>query len=139
MKDEGCLPPFCRFNSAALGQTHQTTLVLQTYIRSWQQSVHRPASKSKSQLTYTNGQTIIIQTDHRLTLVDKMILSSQLSDLDLLQLQWTLDLPTLEKLITRLTEKNSYSIRSSTRRISYLDRISEKDHPTSQVIPYLNY
>ncbi|KAI9620351.1 hypothetical protein KEM48_008174 [Puccinia striiformis f. sp. tritici PST-130] len=23
MKDEGCLPPFCRFNSAALGQTHQ--------------------------------------------------------------------------------------------------------------------
>ncbi|KAI7960785.1 hypothetical protein MJO28_001274 [Puccinia striiformis f. sp. tritici] len=77
-----------------------TTLVLQTYIRSWQQSVHRPASKSKSQLTYTNGQTIIIQTDHRLTLVDKMILSSQLSDLDLLQLQWTLDLPTLEKLIT---------------------------------------
>ncbi|KAH9472849.1 hypothetical protein MJO28_001290 [Puccinia striiformis f. sp. tritici] len=76
-----------------------------TYIRSWQQSVHRPAIKSKSQFTYTNGQTIITQTDHCLKLVDKMIHSFQLSDLDLLQLQWISNRPTLEKLIKTLTQK----------------------------------
>ncbi|KAI9620330.1 hypothetical protein KEM48_008222 [Puccinia striiformis f. sp. tritici PST-130] len=70
-----------------------------------EQSVHRPAIKSKSQLTYTNGQTIITQTDHCLKLVDKMIHSFQLSDLDLLQLQWISNRPTLEKLIKTLTQK----------------------------------
>ncbi|KAH9465054.1 hypothetical protein MJO28_001277 [Puccinia striiformis f. sp. tritici] len=68
------------------------------YVRAWQQSTHRPTIKNY-QLTFDNGQSIIKKTDHCARFIDTIILSFQLPDFNLLQIEWFKNIPKLDRLL----------------------------------------
>ncbi|KAI9620345.1 hypothetical protein KEM48_008237 [Puccinia striiformis f. sp. tritici PST-130] len=75
------------------------------YIRAWQLSCHRP-SKVKCYFRFQKGEAIFEKTDYCNQFVDQIIRSCQLSDFDLLQIEWSASIPKLEELITTLTEES---------------------------------